>query len=158
MDGSLTFSGVLQKQTNKQVAGGLTFVGALTTLATFMKVLTGGLTFVGNLQKQTNKQLSGGLTFAGALQFQTNKQVGGALTFIGTLQKQTNKILAGGLTFNGTLTTSFLTHIALTGVLTFVGALVGVYIPGPGPGGAYVYFRRIWRTVTDIFIRTGYDL
>lgn len=137
--GSLTFVGVVNKQTNKVVAGvfvpsgtlsrmtGKNLLAALSAAGAIEKStsrsLAGSLTSSGDLTKQTSKSFTGTLTLAGAL---TSirlfvRELTASLGFSGALSKQTNKTLAGTLAPTGAV--SKLISKMLSGALTFVGTL-----------------------------------
>ena len=159
--GVLSFGGSLTKQTNKATIGGLTFSGDVSKEA--VKQLSGSLSFDGILTKETTRFLTGVLSFSGVLATavvkllsivgvlsfsgdltkQTEKQVAGVLTFSGTLTKLTFKLLAGVLSFTGALLTNAIFGRVVDGVVSFVGTLATLFIPG----GGGPTLRRMWRSL-----------
>lgn len=125
--GTLSSSGVLQKQVNKIVAGAVTLTGALARLPS--KILPGTLGSSGALSRQTNKRITGTLTLVGTVAQRTNKLFVGTLTsagsnvavkITGTLQTLS---VAGTLTLSGILTQIKKKFVTLTGALTSAGVL-----------------------------------
>lgn len=145
--GSLTATGAIEKQVNKELAGSTTATGALTRL--IQKIVDGSATASGDVATQTVVQqaVSGSATAAGALTRQINKIVAGSATPTGTVQKQINKILVGtltpsgalqkriekvldgSLTPTGTVATTVVILLQLTGQVIATGALATLFIP-----------------------------
>lgn len=117
IDGSITSSGGLVKQTNKIFAGSSTpsatilklptkvFDGSITPvgvkIATPNKIFSGSIEPTGALVNQPQKALSGSITAAGALQRDTSKVLSGSVTPAGENLKTTTKIFAGSITATG---------------------------------------------------------
>lgn len=101
------------------LAGGLSFVGAMTRVKIFGASLAGGLSFVGSLTKKPLKSLTGGLSFVGSSSKRTSRSLTGGLSFSGVLtaSRLFGQALAGGLSFVGSMTKKPLK--ALTGGLSF---------------------------------------
>jgi hypothetical protein len=117
--GTMSSTGLLVKQTGKILAGSMASSGAIQKQTG--KVLAGSMASSGAIVKQTQKPLSGSMASSGALVKQTQKVLGGTLTSAGALVKQAQKVLAGALTSSGLLVKQ--TNKILAGTLTSSGAL-----------------------------------
>ena len=123
--GSLSSSSTLLKQTSKNLVGGLSFSGLLSSIRLVVKILTGALSFSGSISQQSGKALAGILSFTGALSKRTYKSFTGTLSFSGivTSVRAVLKSLVGALSFTGSLTSQKLVTKILTGALSFTGDL-----------------------------------
>jgi hypothetical protein len=124
VDGTLTSSGALLKETQARRTGTLTTAGLLAKQPA--RALTATLTSAGALLKQTARALTATLSSAGDLAAAkiVMQALTATLTAAGTLTKETGKALAGTLTATATLTRD-LTR-SLTATLTTAGDLTAV--------------------------------
>lgn len=151
--GELTSSGDVNKTTQKPLSGATTPSGELTTLKAFVKVLEGLLTSSGELSKTIEKTLAGAITPSGSISKFIAKFVSGELLLAGSLEaaKTFIKSLDGGITFAGSISKAISKNLtgqllpagilnkgiqkALSGVLSFIGTLVGIIagtiVPAP---------------------------
>jgi hypothetical protein len=122
LDGTLTSSGNLIRQTGKALGGTLTSSGSLLKLVA--KVLAGTLSMSGALVKLITKSFAGTLTSAGSLIKQVGKVLGGTLTSSGTLTviKVALRSFGGTLSMSGTLLKQV--QKPLGGTMTSAGALL----------------------------------
>lgn len=122
VDGSITASGIVVKQTVRALTGSTTGAGALTKQT--QRKLTGSTTGSGTLVKRTGKALAGSITAAGAIVKKVTRSLSGSATPTGTVLKQTNRSLAGSTTGAGTVATVKTKLVALAGSITASSTLI----------------------------------
>jgi len=115
--GSVTPSGVLIKQTNKDIGGSITFSGVM--VKSVQKLLSGNLSPSGALAtaKTAVLSLAGSLTPSGTIVKNTQKTTVGSITPTGQFAKTVQKV------FNGTITPSGVLEAVKTALLSLAGSL-----------------------------------
>ena len=128
---TLSFTGALTKTVLKSIGAALSFNGALTKILQSI-VFNATLSFTGNLAKRANKDLAGTLTFTGLLARQPQKSIPATLGFTGNLSKI---VLRGSnnadLSFAGNLTKTVKKFF--TASIAFNGSLTGTQVPVTPP-------------------------
>lgn len=157
LDGALTLSGTVSKQTSKLLSGAVTSAGTLakSITKTFSGILnptgivskessknfSGNLTFSGIIAKLTSKLFSGDLTSSGSLTSTIvfTKILEGALAFSGSIVKVTNKSVSGALASSGSIIKSISKFVS--GVLSFIGSLLPKLLGEAAPGTIHLIGR-----------------
>lgn len=103
INGILSATGLTVKSISKNTSGTLSFSGAISKTKNYIILLAGILSFAGSIVKDTNKNSNGSLTFTGALLKDVFKNIDGTLTFGGQLLKLTTVSIAGLIDFTGLL-------------------------------------------------------
>jgi hypothetical protein len=143
MSGTLTTSGAIVKKTAHLLAGTLTTAGALIKFT--HTSMSGGLAFAGALTNNVglSQSLDGTLSFSSSISKKISKGLSGLIGITGDITKKTGKYLVGTLTTAGTLGIGFIYRQALTGVLSFAGALV------TATGVVVSFFSNIYHTISN---------
>ncbi len=119
--GVLSPSGAISKLISKNTEGSLSFAGI--TRQFVFKSLSGALSSAGALSKMVQKGVSGTLSFAGEISKLPRKIMEGAITPAGDLTRNIYKNVAGALGPSGVVTTIRTIPVALSGGLSFAGAV-----------------------------------
>jgi hypothetical protein len=111
--------------TKSDLAGALTFSGALASQKDSPRTYTGALTFSGALANfsELHPSFAGALTFASALNESITISVAGAVSFVGGLGENWSRTFDGVITFSGGLVKNWAR--AFAGAITFAGAASG---------------------------------
>lgn len=142
--GAISPAGALVKRTAKSFSGAISPSGTVSAIKTALVSLSGAISPSGALARRTGKVLSGAISPAGALVKRTARSFGGAISPAGSLAalRTILKSIGGSISPSGALSRSIRFNVAgaiapagglvkriskvLSGVLSFVGAAVGV--------------------------------
>jgi hypothetical protein len=145
IDGALTPSGSLAKQTSKYPVGELTSSGEVASATIFNKTIEGELTSSGAIAKQTSKYPIGELTSSGAITKQTSKFPVGELTSVGSIVKKTFKTFTGAFTPAGIVASATI----------FIKTLIGTLTSSGNVSNAMTYVRAFAGTLTSSGVLSG---
>lgn len=101
LEATMSFAGVIPRNTAHQLPAGLTFTGTLPRAATYQ--LGAALSLAGSLSKNTSHGFASSLSFAGALKRSTTHGLTASLTPSGSIGRNTTHGLPAGLSFAGSL-------------------------------------------------------
>lgn len=103
INGILSATGLITKSISKNTLGTLSFSGAISKTKNYIILLAGILSFTGSIIKDINKNPNGSLTFTSVLLKDVFKNIDGNLTFTGLVLKLTTVSIAGLIDFSGLL-------------------------------------------------------